>query len=91
MNFEFLLSIAFTVSAILLVAQTIYFFLVEETNIYKKFTYDLKEFNFISVKSGVAFLFGVTLTLYAIDIPNKIEEITLSRILLALFVGTFSD
>jgi hypothetical protein len=83
------LSILFTVSLLLLIAQTIYFFLVEDTNIYKKYTYDLKEFNFISIKSGVAFLFGVSITFYSIGI-YELKDITLSRILLAVFVGVIT-
>ncbi len=79
-------SVLFTISALLFVAQTIYFFMVEDINIYKKYTYDLKQFNFISIKSGVAFLFGLMLTFYAIDIYS-IKDVTLSRILLAIFVG----
>ncbi len=83
------LSILFTVSSLLLVAQTIYFFMVEDINIYKKYTYDLKQFNFISIKSGVAFLFGLTVTFYAIDI-HSVDDITVSRILLAIFVGAIT-
>ncbi len=84
-----LLSVLFTVSVLLLVAQTIYFFLVEDTNIYKKYTYDLQQFNFISIKSGIAFFFGVMITFYAIDIYT-LNDITLSRILLAVFVGVIT-
>ncbi|MDR1678618.1 MAG: hypothetical protein LBR81_02460 [Prevotellaceae bacterium] len=84
-----LLSLLFTVASLLLIAQTIYFFLVEDTNIYKKYTYDLQQFNFISIKSGVAFFFGVMITFYAIDM-HELSDITISRILLSIFVGVIT-